>query len=91
MIWTNKGLKKRIAELEAEVSSLNVELKDTKFNHLAMIDLHNYQNDIVENLRVDLAQARKTSSSIVVPLEVSEKPSLTLGQAIARKLRGNKV
>lgn len=90
MIWTNKGLRKRVAELEAEVSSLNLQVKELKFSEKASIDLLDNQHLFITYLEKKLQRLTETSSNVAVPPEKEEKSSMSVGRRIAMNLRNGR-
>lgn len=90
MIWTNKGLKQRVAELESEVSSLNLQVKELKFEEQASIDLINTQHEYIAGLEKKVESLSKTSPNVVVPPQTPVVEKLSVGKRIALSLVGKK-
>lgn len=90
MIWTNKGLKQRVSELEDLVTSLNVELTDAKSVSEARAELCDSQHERIKSLLGKVESLSKTSPNVVVPLQTPAVEKLSVGKRIARSLKGQK-
>lgn len=92
MIWTNKGLKQRVAELESQLTSAKEQISELISDKEYLVTTCNSQHEIIQNLRAEvfIGDVLKTSPNVVKPLAIPVKSKLTPGQAIARKLRGRK-
>lgn len=90
MIWTNKGLKNRIAELEEKVSSLKQMVKALSSSEVAAIDLCNAQHDLIKDLEAKVKSLTEIPSNVVESRDTPRKPAFSFGQEVARRLRGIK-
>lgn len=88
MFWPVVGLKKKIKRLEAEIVSLNEQVKELKFSEQSLVELCNKKHEMIIELGDELIGVRKTSAIADVPPESPRKPAFSFGQEIARRLRG---
>jgi len=92
MIWTNKGLRERVAELESLLSSANEKVSELNSDKEFLVNLCNSQHATLVDLRSKLviADILKTSPIVDELRPKEEKPSRSLGRNIGRALRGKK-
>ena len=87
MIWTNKGLKRRITELEAEVTSLKLLVKESKNKEEHIVGIANLQHGLITDLQAKVEELSKTPSE---PVDIPVKPGVTtysLGRRLAQSLK----
>lgn len=87
MIWTNKGLKQRIAELEQELTSVKSDLKESKYQETHAVNMMNLQHGLIVGLKEKLGSLTEIHSD---PVERIVKPGATaysIGKKIAQSLK----
>lgn len=87
MIWTNRGLKQRIAELESELTSAKRELKESKNKEEHIVGIANLQHGLIMDLQAKVEEMSKTPSE---PVDIPVKPGVTtysLGRRLAQSLK----
>ena len=91
MFWPIVGLKKKIKRLEAEITSLKEQLKEANYNETHAVNVMNIQHGLIEGLSAKVDELSKTSPNVGVPVVKKAITSYSLGQNIARSLRGKQL